>query len=145
MDDVFNLNRFLNAQQSVYESALREIKGGCKQSHWMWFIFPQVMGLGHTEISRFYSIRSPQEAAAYLAHPLLGKRLMEISAALLALPGRTATEVFGTPDDLKLRSSMTLFREVSDEPIFQKVLDRYYGGEQDPKTRQILESMQAAE
>jgi uncharacterized protein (DUF1810 family) len=145
MEDTFNLNRFLSAQQGVYESALQEIKGGRKQSHWMWFIFPQITGLGHTEISRFYSIRSPQEAADYLAHPLLGKRLMEIAEALLALSGRTATEIFGTPDDLKLKSSMTLFHEVSDEPIFQRVIDRYYGGEQDQKTRQILASMQAEE
>jgi uncharacterized protein (DUF1810 family) len=142
MNDPYDLNRFLDAQKNVYETALREIRNGRKQTHWMWFIFPQIVGLGRTEISRTYAIKSREEALAYLNHPTLGKRLRETSQALLSVEDKSATELFGTPDDLKLRSSMTLFKSVStDNDVFLQVLDRYYGGEEDPQTFRILSEM----
>lgn len=141
-DDTFDLDRFVVAQERVYETALREIRNGRKQGHWMWFIFPQIAGLGRTEISRLYAIKSREEAVAYLDHPVLGPRLREISQALLAHDDKSATELLGTPDDLKLRSSMTLFKSVStDNDVFLGVLDRYYGGEEDPQTFRILSEM----
>lgn len=142
-EDIFDLNRFLSAQDNMYKAALREIRDGRKQGHWMWFIFPQIAGLGRTEISRLYAIKNREEAVAYLQHPVLGARLREISVALLAVENKSATDIFGTPDDLKLRSSMTLFKSVStDNDIFLKVLDRFYGGEEDPQTFRILSEMQ---
>ncbi|HEV7350452.1 DUF1810 domain-containing protein [Telluribacter sp.] len=142
MPDTFNLNRFLTAQKNEYSTALQEIRNGRKRSHWMWFIFPQVLGLGQTETSRYYAIRSEEEATAYLNHLVLGQRLLEISEALLSIKDKTATEVLGYPDDLKLKSSMTLFSIVSDRhSIFERVLDRYFGGEKDQKTVQILDRM----
>lgn len=141
-DDTFDLDRFLSAQEGVYETALREIRDGRKQGHWMWFIFPQITGLGHTEISRTYAIKSREEAVAYLEHPVLGPRIREISEALLAYEDKSATEILGTPDDLKLRSSMTLFKSVSvANDVFLSVLDRYYGGEEDSQTFRILSEM----
>lgn len=134
-----NLNRFLDAQESDYQVALSEIKKGRKRSHWMWYIFPQIAGLGFSETSKFYAIKDAAEAGAYLNHPILGKRLIEISEALLYLEGKTANQIFGSPDDLKLKSSMTLFGALPDtHPVFQKVLDKYFGGTKDPKTLQLI-------
>ena len=142
MNDPYDLNRFLDAQENVYETALQEIRKGRKQTHWMWFIFPQIAGLGRTEISKMYAIRSREEAIEYLNHPTLGERLREASQALLSVEDKSATEIFGTPDDLKLRSSMTLFKSVStDNEVFLQVLDRYYDGEEDPQTFRILSEM----
>lgn len=134
-----NLNRFLEAQASSYEQALSEIKGGRKRSHWMWFIFPQLQGLGYSETARFYAIKDLEEARLYLQHPVLGPRLVEISKAMLALEEKTANQILGNPDDLKLRSSMTLFAAVPGaDPVFKAVLDKYYKGEADEKTLQLL-------
>ncbi len=134
-----NLQRFVDAQKPVYETALTEIKNGKKRSHWMWFIFPQVKGLGYSETSRYYGIASKEEAVAYLQHPVLGPRLLEISQELLKLSGQNANRVFGSPDDLKLSSSMTLFNAAAPgEPIFQQVLDKYFQGTKDPNTLQLL-------
>ena len=134
-----NLQRFLDAQQGDYQTALGEIKAGRKRSHWMWYIFPQVQGLGYSSMAQHYAIADGGEAAAYLAHPTLGPRLVEISRALLTLPGSNATAVMGTPDDLKLRSSMTLFARVPGaDMVFQQVLDKFFGGAPDAKTLQLL-------
>lgn len=130
-----NLKRFLAAQDRDYDRALAEIKNGRKQSHWMWYVFPQLAGLGFSETARFYAINDLQEAADYLNHPVLGSRLVDITAALLPINGKTANQIFGSPDDLKLRSSMTLFSLVENtNPVFQAVLAKYYGGSPDPKT-----------
>ncbi|GAB3171473.1 DUF1810 domain-containing protein [Telluribacter humicola] len=138
MIDTYDLDRFLEAQEQVYSDALREIRNGRKQSHWMWFIFPQVLGLGQTETSRYYAIKSREEAAAYLSHPTLGSRLLEVSEALLSVRNKSAREIMGTPDDLKLKSCMTLFGQVSDNQVFGQVLDHYFNGEKDTRTIQIL-------
>ncbi|RSK33100.1 DUF1810 domain-containing protein [Hymenobacter metallilatus] len=133
------LQRFLDAQRRDYATALAEIRGGRKRSHWIWYIFPQLQGLGYSETARFYAIQSQQEAEAYLQHPVLGSRLQEISAALLTLESTDATRIMGSPDDLKLRSSMTLFAALEGaDPVFQRVLNRFFGGEPDEKTLQIL-------
>lgn len=136
MDD---LDRFVKAQQKDYAIALAELRAGHKRSHWMWYIFPQVAGLGYSDMARRYAIRDMVEAKAYLAHPVLGKRLVEISRVLLQLPYHNATQVFGSPDDLKLRSSMTLFALVpTANPVFDEVLKKYYDGIKDPATLQLL-------
>lgn len=133
------LERFLEAQASCYPAALAELKAGRKRTHWMWFVFPQIAGLGSSPTSRHYAIRSRAEAEAYLAHPVLGPRLVECCRALLELEGASASDVFGYPDDLKLRSSMTLFAAVSpDGGVFSQVLDKYFGGRPDPRTLQLL-------
>ena len=133
------LNRFLDAQASSYGQALSEIKGGRKRSHWMWFIFPQLKGLGYSETARFFAIDDLQEAQLYLQHPVLGPRLVEISKAMLALEGKTANQILGYPDDLKLRSSVTLFAAIPGaDPVFKAVLDKYYNGEADEQTLQLL-------
>jgi uncharacterized protein (DUF1810 family) len=134
-----DLARFVNAQEGVYEQALEELNAGNKRSHWMWFIFPQIAGLGRTATAQRYAIADLDEARAYLAHPVLGPRLAECARALLSVQGRSATQILGTPDDLKLRSSMTLFAHAAGDPaVFRAVLDRYYGGEDDPATLQRL-------
>ncbi len=137
--DPYDLNRFLTAQKGVYGRALGELRSGLKQSHWMWFIFPQIDGLGHSATTRHYSIKSIEEARQYLAHPVLGPRLVACTEAVLAVHGRTAADIFGHPDDRKLQSSMTLFEIVS-EPgsVFGRVLDTYYQGKRDTKTLHIL-------
>jgi uncharacterized protein (DUF1810 family) len=136
---VTGLSRFVDAQRDVYEQALAELRAGSKRSHWMWFVFPQIAGLGRTATAQRYAIADLAEARAYLAHPVLGPRLAECARALLDVPGRTATQILGTPDDLKLRSSMTLFAHAADDPaVFRAVLDRFYGGEDDPATLQRL-------
>ncbi|WP_158827592.1 DUF1810 domain-containing protein [Mucilaginibacter lacusdianchii] len=134
-----NLNRFIDAQERDYDTALSEIKNGRKRSHWMWYIFPQIQGLGLTDTSRYYAINDMAEAEAYLAHPVLGPRLIAISQALLKLPGSNATQVMGSPDDLKLRSSMTLFANVPGaDSVFQAVLDKFNNGQQDTRTLQLI-------
>jgi len=135
----YNLERFVDAQQRDYQNALSEIKNGRKRSHWMWYVFPQIQGLGFTEMSRFYAIKDINEATAYLQHPVLGKRLTEISKVLLTLKNTDATSVFGNPDDLKLRSSMTLFAAVKEsDPVFQAVLDKFFKGVKDARSLEIL-------
>jgi uncharacterized protein (DUF1810 family) len=135
------LERFVEAQRPVYDDVLRELRSGRKSSHWMWFIFPQLAGLAHSEMSRTYAIRNAAEAQAYVAHPVLGPRLVECCEILLALEGTTASDIFGSPDDLKLRSSMTLFASSSPPgSVFARVLDRYYDGAPDQKTLQLLEA-----
>jgi uncharacterized protein (DUF1810 family) len=137
--DLFGLKRFLDAQAGVYERALAELKRGRKESHWMWFIFPQIDGLGRTSTARFYAIKSGAEAAAYLAHPVLGQRLLECSKALLQIQGKSASDIFGFPDDLKLRSSMTLFATASGaDPAFSQVIAQYFGGQPDARTLELL-------
>ena len=134
-DDPFDLDRFVQAQASTYDVALAEITRGLKRSHWMWFIFPQFAGLGFSSTSITYAIKSVDEAKAYLAHPILGPRLLRCAEAALAIPTLTATQIFGSPDDLKLRSSATLFASVSPAgSVFHQLLDRYFNGEADGKT-----------
>ncbi len=131
----FDLERFVAAQRSVYDDVLVELRNGRKTGHWIWFIFPQVAGLGSSGMSQLYSIGSLEEARAYLDHPVLGVRLRECAGLILASPGRTATEIFGSLDAKKVRSSMTLFhRAAPEEAVFEQVLDRYYGGVADDAT-----------
>ena len=133
-----DLSRFLKAQEHDYEHALGEIRAGRKRSHWMWYIFPQIQGLGFSSTAQYYAICDLQEAKDYLAHPVLGARLKEISSALLDLEGLSASEIFGYPDDLKLRSCMTLFRMADlNEPIFLEVLEKYYDGKPDSRTVEL--------
>ena len=137
--DPFDLNRFVRAQQADYALALAEIKRGRKTSHWMWYVFPQILGLGFSSMSQKYAIRSAAEATAYLGHPLLGPRLRECCEALLAIEGRSAHEIFGSPDDLKLNSCATLFAAVSGPgSIFANVLEKYFEGTSDDKTLKLL-------
>lgn len=133
-----SLERFLSAQEHDYEIALSEMRNGRKQSHWMWYIFPQIQGLGYSSMAQFYAIKDREEAVAYLNHPVLGKRLVEISEVLLNLRENDAKKVMGYPDDLKLKSSMTLFYVVSGRAVFKQVLDKYYFGELDEKTVSLL-------
>lgn len=137
--DPFNLNRFLGAQESFYADALKEIKRGYKESHWIWFIFPQMRGLGRSPMAENYGIKSIEEARAYLEEPILKKRLIEISSALLKHKGKsTAYEILGTLDAIKVRSSMTLFDHVMPNAIFADVLDAFYNGERDVMTLELL-------
>jgi len=130
-----DLGRFVEAQAATYGTALAELRRGRKQSHWMWFVFPQISGLGSSPTARFYAIADLAEARAYLAHPLLGSRLRETVEAINALPGDDAHAVFGSPDDRKLRSCLTLFQVAApDEPVFGRALDKYFGGAPDPLT-----------
>ncbi len=139
-DDLFDLDRFVQAQEEVYPRALAELKLGRKRSHWMWFIFPQIDGLGYSSTAKFYAIKSKDEAKAYLDHPLLGKRLRECGEALLKIEGKSAAEIFAYPDDLKLRSSMTLFASASGaESVFSRVLAQYFGDEPDQRTLELLQ------
>lgn len=138
--DPFDLERFVTAQAAVFDAALAELRAGSKRSHWMWFVFPQLAGLGNSPTAWFYGIRSCAEARAYLAHPTLGARLRDCAQVLLELQGRSAVEIFGYPDVLKLRSALTLFDAVADgDSCFSAVLDKYYGGERDVRTLQLLE------
>jgi uncharacterized protein (DUF1810 family) len=137
--DKFDLKRFVDAQNGVYERVLAELRAGQKTSHWMWFIFPQMDGLAMSATSRHYAIKSLDEARGYLEHPILGHRLIECSQTLLDLEDRSASQIFGYPDDLKLRSSMTLFSLVENpDPVFASVLDKYFGGKRDKRTLHIL-------
>ena len=134
----YDLNRFITAQERSYDAALSEIRSGRKRTHWMWYIFPQIEGLGRSSTAQYYAISDLQEAKEYYAHPVLGPHLVEISEALLSLDGDNATTVMGYPDDLKLKSSMTLFAIASGNPVFTKVLDKYFDGRQDRWTVKIL-------
>ncbi len=136
---MYDLSRFLEAQKNSYDTALREIKAGRKCSHWMWYIFPQIRGLGYSAMAQHYAIWDLGEAREYLRHPVLGPRLIEISEALLALEESDPRRVMGSPDDLKLRSCMTLFQSAApDQPVFGKVLNKFYGGSPDGRTLEIL-------
>ena len=137
-----DLSRFVKAQEHDYAQALREIRAGRKRSHWMWYIFPQIQGLGFSSTAQYYAIRDLDEAKAYLAHPVLGPRLKEISEALLELDGLSAHEIFGYPDDLKLRSCMTLFRMADlNCEVFEQVLEKYYDGEPDRRTVELAATL----
>jgi len=133
MDD--HLQRFVDAQQPVYVTVLSELRDGRKRSHWMWFIFPQISGLGHSVTSQTFALSSLAEAAAYLAHPKLGPRLRECAALVASIEGRSVGEIFDYPDDLKFHSSMTLFAHAAPrEPVFAACLEKYFGGQRDPRT-----------
>jgi uncharacterized protein (DUF1810 family) len=135
MSDTFDLERFVVAQQRVYDGVLDELRGGRKVGHWIWFVFPQIAGLGHSAMSQRYAISSLDEARAFLAHPVLGARLRECTAILLVTKGRSAFEIFGSIDAMKFRSSMTLFhRAAPDETVFAEVLERYYDAQADEAT-----------
>lgn len=135
----FDLERFVDAQARIYEQALEELRAGRKESHWMWFVFPQLAGLGRSRMAQFYGIKGGSEARAYLTHPLLGMRLRECTRAVTAKGNRSAEEIFGSVDALKFRSSMTLFEAVSDDPEpFARAIQRFYGGERDAATLRLL-------
>lgn len=138
-ENPYNLDRFLDAQSGIYDRVAKELRAGQKTSHWMWFIFPQVRGLGHRETSIFFAISSLDEAVAYLQHPVLGSRLRECCHLLLQVEGKSANQIFGFPDDLKLKSSMTLFAQAdTHSTLFQSVLGRYFEGNPDPRTLDLL-------
>jgi uncharacterized protein (DUF1810 family) len=138
MTDPFGLRRFIDAQTTVYSRVLAELRRGQKQSHWMWFIFPQLAGLGHSPMAHRFAIASRDEAAAYLGHDVLGSRLGECTALVNAVEGRTIREILGSPDDVKFRSSMTLFGAVSSDPKFAAAIAKFYGGEPDQRTLDLL-------
>ena len=140
-EDPFDLSRFVSAQESVFDTALRELQRGEKTSHWMWFIFPQLDGLGRSSMAKKYAISGLDEARAYLSHPILGRRLLECCRAILSVEGKSALEIMGNPDDMKLKSSMTLFSLVEGSPAeFREVLLKFFEGEQDQRTMQLLGS-----
>ena len=139
MSDPHDLQRFLDAQSSIYEQVCGELRTGRKRSHWMWFIFPQIAGLGHSETARFYAIRSLDEAAAFLEHPTLGPRLLECTNLISQIPGKTIHDILGSPDNMKFRSCMTLFAHATtDNKPFEDALQKYFGGEHDPLTLERL-------
>jgi len=139
VSDPYDLARFVHAQEDDYDRALAEIRSGRKQSHWMWYIFPQFAGLGFSSMSSRYAIQSLAEAKAFLAHPVLGPRLLACAEAVVSIDGRSATDIFGSPDDMKLCSSATLFACVSSPgSVFDRVLDKYYQGTRDDKTLRLL-------
>ena len=142
MTDNYNLDRFIKEHQRDYSTAYAELSQGRKRSHWSWWIIPQIVGLGMTATSHKYAIKSLDEAVAFLAHPYLGKNIREIAKVLLELESNDATAIMGYPDDLKLRSCMTLFAEAApNEEIFQKVLDKFFNGEKDERTLEILKTL----
>jgi uncharacterized protein (DUF1810 family) len=135
MNDPWNLQRFVDAQQPVFDTVRAELRDGKKRTHWMWFIFPQIKGLGRSDIARRFAISSLEEANAYLEHPVLGNRLRECSRLVAAVNGRSVEQIFGDPDDMKFRSSMTLFAQATpDNAVFIECLQKYFGGEPDPAT-----------
>ena len=137
--DPFGLSRFVEAQEINYAQALSELRSGRKRSHWMWYVFPQLAGLGNSSMAARYAIKSEDEARAYLAHPVLGPRLIECAETVLAIENRSAHDIFGSPDDLKLRSCATLFARVLPAgSVFEQVLDKYYSSAGDPKTLELL-------
>jgi uncharacterized protein (DUF1810 family) len=147
-DDPFDLHRFTSAQAGIYTQALAELNSGQKRTHWMWFIFPQIDGLGFSPTSKYYAIKSLEEARQYLDHPVLGARLLECTDAVLAFEGRSIADIFGYPDDLKLKSCMTLFSSVAseesetDQPsVFFRVLEKYFHGERDARTLALLDQL----
>jgi uncharacterized protein (DUF1810 family) len=134
-----SLERFVTAQAQIYPRVMAELKAGCKQSHWMWFIFPQIAGLGHSTMAQMYAVASLDEARAYLAHPLLGARLRECCQAVMTVEGKSAHDIFGSPDDVKFRSCLTLFAQAApNETLFTDLLDKYFDGEADELTLQKL-------
>jgi len=136
----FDSERFITAQESQYPNALRELKNGRKESHWMWFVFPQLDGLGTSPLSKKYAIKSRDEAIAFLQHSVLGNRLVTATEALFQIEGKSAFEIMGSPDDIKLKSCMTLFALVSEEGnVFQRILNKYFGGEMDKRTINLLD------
>jgi uncharacterized protein (DUF1810 family) len=137
--DPFNLGRFTSAQQPVYESVRTELRNGRKRTHWIWFIFPQVDGLGHSSTAKQYAIKSRDEAVAYLATPLLAARLIECTKLVLAVSEKSAHDIFGSPDDMKFRSSMTLFDVVDGGNLYRRAIGRFYGGDPDPATLAMLQ------
>jgi uncharacterized protein (DUF1810 family) len=138
--DPFDLSRFVKAQAQDYDQALTEIRAGRKHSHWMWYVFPQIQGLGTSPTSRHFGIKSAAEASAYLAHPTLGPRLLECAESALRIQGRSALEIFGSPDDMKLRSCATLFASVSSSgSVFHRLIEKYFQGVRDERTIQLLE------
>lgn len=137
-EHTFNIARFEKAQAEIYQSVVAELRAGQKRSHWMWFVFPQMRGLGLSERAQFFGITSRGEAEAYLAHPVLGVRLRECVRLVQIIEGRTAKEIFGAVDDMKLRSCLTLFDAVSPKDVFGEVLEKYYDGERDAKTLRLL-------
>jgi len=139
MDDPFNLARFIDAQSADYEQVLRELRAGRKQSHWIWFVFPQLKGLGRSSMAEYYGVGSLEEAKGYLAHPVLGPRLRECTDLVSRVEGRNIDEIFGFPDNLKFRSSMTLFSQATDEnQLFNDALRKYFAGEPDARTLELL-------
>jgi uncharacterized protein (DUF1810 family) len=139
LSDPFDLERFVDAQEGVYGDVVKELRAGAKRSHWMWFIFPQIAGLGHSAMAMKYAIASAEEAVAYLKHPVLGPRLIEGTELVLAVENRSIREIFGSPDDMKFCSSMTLFAQTAnDGAIFHKAITKYYAGRFDPATLEIL-------
>lgn len=141
-DDPYDLRRFTKAQRNTYDRVLTELRNGKKQTHWMWYIFPQIDGLGHSATSKRYAIKSIEEARQYLNHPVLGKRLLECVKVILAIEGRSISEIFGHPDDMKLKSSMTLFTCIPNSPsVLFRVLDKYFNGNRDVKTLQLFEKI----
>ena len=141
MADPHKLERFVDAQSTVYEQVLGELRAGRKHSHWIWFIFPQIAGLGYSSTARFYAIQSLDEAQAFLQHPVLGQRLRECTAIVNAIEGRSINAIFGSPDDLKFGSSMTLFAQASeDNELFISALEKYFDGKPDPLTLQRINS-----
>ncbi len=138
-EDPFDLGRFLKAQEGIYDEVLTELRSGQKRTHWMWFIFPQMDGLAYSPTAKYYAIKSLEEARQYLKHPVLGKRLWECAETVLGIEGRSASEIFGYPDDLKLKSSMTLFARVADsDSVFACILKKYFHGEPDVRTIDLL-------
>jgi uncharacterized protein (DUF1810 family) len=144
MSDPFDLERFVAAQALVYTRVVAELSEGRKRSHWMWFIFPQIEGLGSSAMAQRFAIRSRAEAAAYLAHSVLGPRLIECTRLVLEVKNRTILDILGSPDDLKFRSSMTLFGAVSDDPVFGRAIAAYYDGTADGATLEILQRLDSA-
>ena len=141
-DDPFDLKRFTSAQERDYDRVLAELRSGQKRTHWMWYIFPQIDGLGYSATSKYYAIKSIGEARQYLNHPVLGARLLECAETVLAIEGQSISNIFGYPDDLKLKSSMTLFECVAGpDSVFVRVLDKYFYGERDARTLDILERL----
>lgn len=146
IDDPYDLSRFLRAQEGVYEKAHMELKSGQKRTHWMWYIFPQVDGLGYSPTARRYAIKSMEEARQYLNHPVLGKRLLECTEAVLSLKGESVSEIFGYPDDMKFKSSMTLFDKLAGPgSVFSTALDKYCRGERDAATLKLLDKSAASQ
>lgn len=137
-----DLSRFMDAQQNIYDNVLAELRNGRKRTHWMWYIFPQIDGLGHSTTSKHYAIKSLEEARQYLNNPILGKRLLECAEAVFNIEGRSVSDIFGYPDNLKLKSSMTLFAYVAASgSVFDRVLDKYFNGERDALTLRLLEKL----
>lgn len=143
MNDNYNLKRFTDAQARDYETALSEMKNGRKRSHWMWYIFPQIQGLGFSETSQFYAIKNKEEAQAFLQHPILGERLITICNVLLNLQNNNAHHIFGSPDDVKLKSCLTLFAALPNaDPIFEALLQKFFNGKKDENTLRIVRQQQ---